>query len=172
MTNRSSAEISECGLYRYTLYRRWDHRSSTMGLIMLNPSTAGDVVNDPTVCAAMKLGSRWGFGAMVICNLFAWRSPSTDDLREAFDLGIAVGVENDYHLRQMIGDVSQVVVGWGSWGARYMDRVKQVDHLIRHLNKVPKCIGVTETGHPKHLLMRFHTAQQKASVGLEPWVLP
>lgn len=165
------AYVTSDGLYRYQLFRGWSYLP-ILGLIMLNPSTADALKNDPTVFAAITMATRWGFGGLLIGNLFGWRSSDPGRLRLAELEGVAVGSENDYELRTIIRRADQVMVGWGGEGDRYKDRIRQVDHLIRHLGKIPKCIGTTKTGQPKHPLLRFHTAEQKANAALTPWVMP
>lgn len=172
MNYTKSATISTCGLFRYELVRTWGFGEGLLALIMLNPSFADDKKDDPTVSAAVVMAKRWGFGGLIIGNLFAWRSSSPKNLRDAFEAQVAVGIDNDVHLRSIINASSQVMVGWGGEGDRYMERVKQVDHLIRHLNKMPRCIGTTNTGQPKHPLLRFHTAAQKLQASLAFWKMP
>jgi hypothetical protein len=146
--------------------------AAVLGLIMLNPSTADSRKDDPTISAVIKMAQRWGFGWVAIGNLFAWRSSTVVGLDKAVQAGVAVGIENDVYLRQLIGECDVLMVGWGSHGAKYIDRVRQVDHLIHHLRRSPKCIGTTTNGHPKHPLLRFHTAKQKAEAELQRWVCP
>ena len=46
---RGDAIISECGTYRYLLQRFWDARLESLNFIMLNPSTADAMKDDPTI---------------------------------------------------------------------------------------------------------------------------
>lgn len=167
-----SAAISRCGTWRYGLVREWSVVRPRLGLIMLNPSAADAEYDDPTVSASIMLAKRWGFGSLAIGNLFAFRSPSTAVLFEAFKAGLAVGPDCDFHLRTIIHSAQFVMVGWGGEGKRYIDRVRQVDHLIHHMNHLPMCVGVTANGHPKHPLLRYHTAEQKRAAILQLWKLP
>ena len=45
----STAVYSPCERYRYLLTRAWDAKGPKALFIMLNPSTATEVQNDPTV---------------------------------------------------------------------------------------------------------------------------
>lgn len=167
------AIISPEGLYRYSLTRSWDDNGDCpmLGVFMLNPSTADAKKDDPTICAIRMMAKRWGFSGFHIGNLFGWRSSSTVRLQLAVIEKVAVGLENDLWIRRIIDRSDKIMVGWGGEGAHYMERVRQVEHLIRHMAKIPYCIGVCENGQPKHPLLRFHTREQKVSAHLTPWVL-
>lgn len=166
------AKISSCGLYRYSLWRSWDQEGGILCLIMLNPSTADAAKDDPTVSAAIKFAQRWGFGSLIIGNLFAWRSSSPKNLRDAVEAQVGVGIDNDGELTDMFLNADEVAVGWGSEGRRYAARVRKVHGMIlTYHGRPPKCVGTTNTGDPKHWLLRFHTAKQKAEAALVPWVV-
>jgi len=45
----STAVYSDCEKYRYALTRIWDENARKVSFVMLNPSTATEVQNDPTV---------------------------------------------------------------------------------------------------------------------------
>lgn len=166
-----NATISPNGLYRLNLFRRWGH-GDAVNLIMLNPSTADGQSDDPTIRACYPMAQRWGFGALIVTNLFPYRSSSADKLADAVKLSIATCQDADLYIRQAIQDAKQVWVGWGAYGSLYRERVAQVDHLIRHLGGLPKCIGIAANGHPKHPLLRFHTRKERAEASLHPWRMP
>ena len=80
------AIMSECRAYRYLLWRLWDDKRATCAWIMLNPSTANEDTDDPTVRRCARFSKSWGYGGMNITNLFALRATSPDALRSHPDL--------------------------------------------------------------------------------------
>ena len=80
----SGAKFSRCRKWRYHLWRRWAD-GPVANFLMLNPSTADEVKLDPSCTRARLYAERWGFGALVVTNLFAWRAswPLETGLRTA-----------------------------------------------------------------------------------------
>jgi hypothetical protein len=146
-----SAVISPCGLYRYRLGRRWGDGPPVM-FLMLNPSKADAVDDDATLRRCVDYARRWGFPALVVGNLFAFRATDPADMKRASD---PVGPENDQHLIEMASSARLIVAAWGNHGA-YLDRDKAVRRLIRRLpgsgRRPPKVLGLTQAGQPVHPL--------------------
>lgn len=82
---KSSAVLSADGRYRYELARHLSNDPATVLFIGLNPSTATDVVDDPTVRREVDFARRWGFGRYVKANLYALRSTHPSELKRAAD---------------------------------------------------------------------------------------
>ena len=80
---RKSAVISACGIYRIELRRIWDDAKPVLIVCMLNPSRADDQRNDPTVLALIHFASLWGYGGILIINLFSYRSSSPAEMMAA-----------------------------------------------------------------------------------------
>mgnify|MGYP000880158315 CR=1 FL=1 len=59
--------------FRYTLTRRWDDRL-LVNFLMLNPSTADENIEDPTIRRCMGFARDWGYGGLMVTNIFAYRS--------------------------------------------------------------------------------------------------
>lgn len=70
----SGASFSECRKYRYLLWRVWDESKPAAVFLMLNPSTADDVDNDPTVERCQRRVHALGYGSLKVVNIFAYRS--------------------------------------------------------------------------------------------------
>ena len=83
--HKSSAVLSADGRYRYELVRHLSNDPATVLFIGLNPSTATDVVDDPTVRREVDFARRWGFGRYVKANLYALRSTHPSELKRAAD---------------------------------------------------------------------------------------
>lgn len=143
------AVISDCGRYRYRLWRQWAYSELRPILwVMLNPSTADAEIEDPTIKRCMQFSKRWGYGAMWVGNLYAFRSsdPSALWTMSAED---ARGADNARHLREMANESALTVCAWGAMGAR--------EYLLRNDYWSPGglwCIGRTKDGFPKHPLAR------------------
>lgn len=149
LIHRGEAEFSPCRRYRYTLTRWWGS-SAPCVFLMLNPSTATEVVNDPTITRCMGFAKRWGFGALVILNLFAWRST---DPRQLYRVEDPIGPENDLHIARVAREAGAIVCAWGTHG-RLLDRDRRVAELLASIENKPaiECLGLTKGGDPKHPL--------------------
>jgi len=142
---QGAAVFSPCRLYRYRLTRRWGD-GPTCAFIMLNPSTADEFQDDPTIRRCIGFARREGCGGLVIGNIFAFRAADPADMKAAPD---PVGPENDRHLIQiMVETDGPAVAAWGAHGA-FLDRAAHV----RRLTDVPLlCLGLTKAGAPRHPL--------------------
>lgn len=146
----SSAYLSECGRYRYTLIRRWGSGPCAT-FVMLNPSIADAERNDNTITRCIGFAQRWGMAGLVVVNLYALISTDPKGLWLVDD---PIGPENDTILRRMaagaITDGRPLVAAWGA-NAR-PERVAQVLELPG-MDRLT-ALGVTKFGAPKHPLAR------------------
>jgi len=85
-----AAEISPCGLYRYTLWRWFGMGDRTVRFIGLNPSTADANQDDPTIRRCADFARRWGFDRLCMVNLFAYRATDPRELPAAAERGVDV----------------------------------------------------------------------------------
>lgn len=140
------AAWSPCSKYRYTLWRTFTSNPprNYMALIGLNPSTATESVDDPTVNRCWKLAVREGFDAFCMLNLFGWRDTDPSGLYRTED---PVGADSDEWLLKVTAGASLIVAAWGTHGA-YIGRGEEVKRMIPNL----KCLGTTKDGHPRHPL--------------------
>jgi hypothetical protein len=133
--------------YRYRLWRVWECDRPRLSFIMLNPSTADATQDDPTIRRCLGFATAWGFGALEVVNLFAYRATSPRELRRADD---PVGPKNDRHILECVHNVDQIVVAWGNHG-NFKRRDRAVIGLIENLNNI-YCLKPTKTGQPYHPL--------------------
>lgn len=143
--NRRGAKFSDCREYRYRLWRTWDVGKPTLAFVMLNPSTADEVKNDPTVRRCIGYAKDWGYGTLVVGNIFALRSTDPQGLYEHDD---PVGPENDEHLREIVSEADKVVAAWGSHG-EYQGRGREVAEM---LEGELVALDTTKAGQPNHPL--------------------
>jgi len=132
--------------YRYVLWRRWGSRTSRVLFVMLKPSTADEHVLDPTVRKCVKWAQRWGFGALDVSNIFAWRST---DPKALYKLEDPIGPENDRWIAETAALVAMTVVAWGKHGALKSRGEAVARMLERHR---PYCLDVNGDGSPEHPL--------------------
>ena len=152
---QGGADISECGRYRYRLWRDGlngnDDRSCLF--VMLNPSTADAMQDDPTIRKCVGFCKRWGYGLLMVCNLFAFRSTKPAGL-----LGLADprGPENDAWLRTEAEAAHRIVLAWGSHHELrdlVSRRLFEVRREIAHHWSKMVTLGHAKDGNPRHPLM-------------------
>jgi hypothetical protein len=145
-----SALFSNDRIYRYTLWRRWNE-GALPGYVMfigLNPSTADEIIEDPTVRRCIGYTRDWGYSHFCMTNIFAFRATLPSVMKVQKD---PVGSENDFHLQAVAKNADKIITTWGTHG-KYMDRGRQVLELINNdLHKVFH-LGLTKDGNPKHPL--------------------
>ena len=143
------AVFSPCRQYRYVLRRRVGLDGGNILFIMLNPSTADEVEDDPTIRRCTGFARLWGYGVMEVANLFAWRATNPKELLVVDD---PVGPDNDWYIASSAWWADKTVVAWGNRGViknradivtKILKRVKP-DQVVR--------LGLTRAGQPRHPL--------------------
>jgi hypothetical protein len=145
------AVISDCGAYRYHLWREWDRSQPRMLLIMLNPSKADHARDDHTITKSIAIARHLGCGRLDVGNLAAWRSAHPADLKLAAD---PVGPDNDRHLKRMLRAADLIVCAWGANAASLPGRPEAVGKLIRKAGRPAHALKLTNAGFPSHPLAR------------------
>jgi len=128
---------------------------------MLNPSTATERRNDPTVERCERRARVLGFGAFRVTNIFAWRDTDPRAMRAAED---PVGPENDAAIRNACLWADQTVCAWGHHGA-HMNRGPIVEEMLRATQTPLFHLGLSKTGHPKHPLYIAYAEYPR------PWIM-
>ena len=148
------ATFSPCERYRYTLRRQWDASKPYVLFVMLNPSTADATQNDPTIRRCIGFAKRWGYGGLLVGNIFALRST---DPRRLYLVRDPVGPDNDVALVNLHHEASFTVAAWGVHG-KFNGRGDRVLQLLVGLAYPGKlggpvyCLGITKEGYPRHPL--------------------
>jgi len=151
----SVAVYSDCELYRYALTRVWDPKRAKVTFVMLNPSTATELQNDPTVERCERRARALGFGGFKVTNIFAWRDSDPRKMRAAT---APIGLENDAAIQEACAWADQVIAAWGTHGA-HLNRGAQVVELLRQSGKPILHLGLSKQGHPKHPLYIAYAQQ-------------
>ncbi|MFE4107892.1 MAG: DUF1643 domain-containing protein [Almyronema sp.] len=142
------AVIDQSGLYRYSLGRIWLPEQPRLAFIMLNPSRADHQCNDPTIRRCLSLAQGWGYGALEVVNLFAFRTAQPRLLKQAI---APIGSENDDYIRAAVARAEKTVLAWGNWGS-WQGRDRAVLDLLATAEKKLYCLGLNQTGQPRHPL--------------------
>lgn len=159
-----SAQISQCGRYRYSLQRWWvpieqSYTDPTAYWVMLNPSTADADIDDPTIRRCIGFSKRWGFGSLKVVNLFPYRATKPSDMQDAAEAGINIfGEQGDWYLDNVLTECDpnlgdEVIAAWGA--SLPSVGVAQAERFIAEAEYVPcrlSCLGTTKAGHPRHPL--------------------
>jgi len=144
----STAVYSDCLSYRYSLTRIWDAAGSKVHFVMLNPSTATEIQNDPTVERCERRARTLGFGAFRVTNIFAWRETDPAKMRKVAD---PVGPKNDEAISQGCEWADQTICAWGTNGT-HLNRGPTTLELVKAANVPLFHLGLSKQGHPKHPL--------------------
>lgn len=140
---QGAAVFDPTGRYRYRLERYWGS-GPCVAFVMLNPNTADATHDDPTIRRCVGFARRWGFGRLVVVNLFAYRARHPRALRTVRD---PVGPDADRHLVAAAAEAHRVVAAWGNHG-QWRGR----DEAALALLGAPLCLGLTNSGAPRHPL--------------------
>ena len=155
----SQVWYSQCGLYRFGLSRVWDDTKPALLFVMLNPSTADEYRNDPTVARCETRARAMEFGGVMVANLFAFRATRPQDLKQAHE---PVGDRNDAVLAHWSARAGMTIAAWGVHGG-HLGRGSAV---ARGWNRPLHHLGLTKQGHPRHpLYVPFATEPQEWHAG-------
>ena len=159
----NGADFSDCRKYRYTLWRTWNIDKPKIMFLGLNPSTADEQANDLTLVRVLNFSNSWGYGSLVVINLFARISTSPRLLKSSSN---PIGLFNNFELKTNIKDWSEnefcdLWLGWGVNGS-FMKRDRNILKDIKKYSEkkmqnftkaqMPLAIGLTKAGHPRHPL--------------------
>lgn len=140
--------------YRYSLVRYiGGGRVGNLCWVMLNPSTADETTDDPTIRRVKRFTSDYGYESLTVVNLFAMRATEPDDLYNAAGSGLdPVGIDNAEAIRRAFNACHGVVFAWGAWPGVKKLTHPNVEGLARLCDKPVRCLGHTKSGAPRHPL--------------------
>ncbi len=144
----NGATFSKCRIYRYRLWRSSMLGSGRMVAVMLNPSTADETINDPTVDRVWRRAQEYGYARLDVLNIFAFRST---DPKALYSFPEPVGPDNDATIIDVCSGADLVLCGWGTHGI-YMGRGNEVASMLHRCGIELHCLGETTTRQPKHPL--------------------
>lgn len=150
---KKKAILSEDRKYRYILSRIWDEAKPTVLFIGLNPSTADETTDDPTIRRCINFAKSWGYGGILVANLFAFRSTNPQRLYTEQD---PVGSANDFYIKEYSDKSKLTIACWGNHG-NFINRSEEVCKLVNSLY----CLDINKSGEPKHPLYVKHNITPK-----------
>ena len=142
--SKSGAVFSDCRKYRYALWRMWNEHKPIAMIIGLNPSTAEQTRNDPTITRCINFASSWGYGGVCVTNLFGFRATAPTELKAHHD---PIGKENDAWVHEMAKVAAITVAAWGNHG-KFLNRSLEILPSLDQLH----CIKMNKSGEPAHPL--------------------
>jgi hypothetical protein len=155
--------------YRYSLQRRFSQSGSPptdqndqsvqdnqkITFMMLNPSRADAERDDPTIRACMQFAQIWGYSILEVINLFAYRTPHPDQLKQVSD---PIGPDNQYYWQKAADSSHRLILAWGNHGAWACQNKVALKALTPYQDKL-FCLGLNQSGHPRHPLYLKRTTQ-------------
>ena len=139
-----NATFSDCRKYRYGLSRTWNGKKKTILFIGLNPSTADEKIDDPTIRRCINYAQNWGYGSLLMVNLFAYRTTIPSELKNVKN---PIGNDNDLHIIELSKKADIAVAAWGNEGT-LLNRDKEVKKILPNL----MCLKINKSGQPAHPL--------------------
>lgn len=146
--------------YRYVLHRSWhdelDYEKPVMW-IGLNPSTADEKSDDPTIRKIRFFSQRAGYNSFYMLNLFAFRATSPKDMKKEAE---PVGPDNLFYITEFAPLMQGIILCYGNHGKHRSRDVLTVE-LLKQLPGIPElqCLGKNANGTPKHPLYLRNTTQ-------------
>ncbi len=146
--------FSPCRQYRYTLWRKLqgeslvDKPSGTVNFLMLNPSTADETQDDPTIRRCIGFATAWGYAELVVTNIFAYRATDPTVMKDQAD---PIGPENDQHIIRTARESQLVVAAWGAHG-KHLDRGHAVRKMLDSIAMPLNCLKTIAQNQPSHPL--------------------
>jgi hypothetical protein len=140
---RFAVALSSNRRYRFALWHRWGSGPQVL-FVMLNPSSADETTDDPTIRRCIGFAKAWGFGSLAVGNLFAFRTSRPEELRSCAE---PIGAGTDDWLIRLQAESALTVAGWGNHG-RFMGRGSVVRSLLPDLH----ALRLTKQGAPQHPL--------------------
>jgi len=151
ISGRSGAHFDPTRSYRYSLWRYFEEQtdlSQAIVFIGLNPSTADETIDDPTIRRCQGFAKRWGYQGMVMLNLFALRATQPKQMKRSPS---PIGSENDEVLLSWSCNCGTIVCCWGMHGS-HLGRSLQVKQLLQGAHLSLWHLGLTRSGEPRHPL--------------------
>ena len=141
------AILSSCKKHRLQLWREWDSNLPKVLFIMLNPSTADDQQDDPTLRRCIDFAKQWGFGGLYIGNLYSFRAADPKTLLKVSKFSHR---DNYKHLVTMANQCQLVVCAWGNYPV--IKKLGIPKNIFKYLEQNLHCLALSKKSMPMHPL--------------------
>ncbi len=150
------AVFSACGAYRYLLWRLPSPRAAVLGMGMLNPSTADERADDPTIARCRRIAAQADHANLLVWNLFAYRATAPADLKRAAE---PIGPHNDAAIALALDLSRRTVLAWGN----HASHLGRGEHVLTRLpaDMPVAALGLTQQGQPRHPLYLATTVRPR-----------
>lgn len=149
----NGATFSKDGKHRYALWRIWDESKPKAMFIGLNPSTANEHTDDPTIRRVKKMAENWGYGGIYMLNLFAYVSAYPDQILhcEAEEKLNLVSIATYAHKSD------KVIFAWGNFKVAHVKSKitsggTRCQNIIDMFPDDAYALHINKNGSPKHPL--------------------
>lgn len=164
------AIISPCERYRYYLERNWSGVecppvSDCVGAIMLNPSKADHLIDDPTIIKDIFFAKKFGYKLLGVGNIFGLRSTDPRYLKTDKN---PVGYDNATYLKKLIEKSDKIILAWGSndfampFAEQFLEDFSDYSDKFYQLGE-----KTNKNGSPKHPLYLPHSTDLFKFEGLK-----
>lgn len=158
------ATFSPCRRYRYALWREWDQSLPTVVFCGLNPSTADESKDDPTIRRELGYARDWQFGRLIKVNAYAWRDTDPKKMLAAED---PIGPDN---LCEVLMHARAAALFIAAWGNNIRERDAFVLRtLLRQAGVTIHVLRLTGKGQPEHPLYLPRTLRPVTWPGARAW---
>ena len=141
------AKFCEAKKNRYFLKRKWNNSKGLLLYIMLNPSVADEIKDDPTIRRLINFTKKFDYGGFLVGNIFTKITPNPKEI----DRSKGISDKNFEELFKLINKVDQIVYAWGN--------SVEEPKILKELISSPKCFGKNFNGTPKHPLYLSSSSQ-------------
>lgn len=138
------ADVSECGLYQYSLWRIWDDSKPLVMFIGLNPATINAGPKNPTIRRAGAIAQNLGYGGFYFCNCFAYISANPKELHAET---LAATIKNADVIKRVAASCADIIFAWGNFKEAKQTGIKLIQAFPQ-----AKVLGLNKNGSPKHPL--------------------
>lgn len=160
----AGARLSPCRRYRYALWRQWDPTLPTVVFCGLNPSTADETADDPTIRREIGYARDWQFGRLIKVNAYGWRDTDPKKMLAVED---PIGPDN---LGTVVHHASEAALFVAAWGNNIADRhAFVVRTLLRQAGVAIHVLRLTAKGNPEHPLYLPRNLRPVTWPGATPW---
>jgi hypothetical protein len=133
--------------YRYTLWRDVNvFGYGYLQVIGLNPSTADEIKDDPTIRRCIGFARKWGFAELCMTNLFGFRATKPRDMLAEPE---PIGADNNRRIMECANEARMILAAWGA--NTHPAVIAQAEAVCSMIGEM-YCLRMTKGGCPEHPL--------------------